>query len=325
MRLTHVIESQQFEINWLIEELFPLADKMEKVVKKKHGWYWFKYFFDRRALAGKEMISLYYEPSTRTRVSHEIAMVKQGGNIASATEHAKIFSSIAKGESIEDSVRVFNGYYPDVIVIRTDEEGMAKRAAAVSAVPIINAGDGVGQHPTQALLDLYTIYKEFGRVTGISIAMCGDLNRGRTVRSLSYLLGKFPDVKIYFVSPEVARMRDDIKNYLKRHNIWFTEERDLRTIASKVDVIYQTRTQKEREERGELLTEHEKNLGFYIVNQEILDRMKKDAIIMHPLPRNEEIAPEVDSDHRAAYFRQAENGLYIRMALLRLILKPKRN
>jgi len=165
--------------------------------------------------------------------------------------------------------------------------------------------------------------KEIGRIAGIAIAMCGDLNRGRTVRSLSYLLGKFPEVKIYFVSPEVARMRDDIKDYLKKHKVWFTEEyNDLRTVAPKVDVIYQTRTQKER---GELLIKYEKNPGFYVVNQEVLDRMKKDAIVMHPLPHTEEIAPEVDSDPRAAYFRQAENGLYIRMALLRSILKPKRN
>jgi len=322
MRLKYVIEAQQFEVDWLLNDLFPLADKMERIVKKKHGWYWLRYFFDRRALAGKEMISLYYEPSTRTRISHEEAMIKLGGKVASATEHAKVFSSAAKGETIEDTIRVLNSYYPDVIVLRSDEEGMAKRAAAVSLVSIINAGDGTGQHPTQALLDLYTIQKEIKRIAGISIAMVGDLARGRTVRSLSYLLGKFPDVKIYFVSPEVAQMRDDIKDYLKRHGVWFTEEHDLRIIAPKVDVIYQTRTQKER---GKLLMKYEKDPGFYIVNQEVLDLMKEDAIVMHPLPHTEEIAPEVDFDPRAVYFRQAENGLYIRMALLRLILQPKRN
>jgi len=317
MKLKHIIEAQQFEVDWLLNELFPLADKMERIVKKKHGWYWLRYFFDRRALAGKEMISLYYEPSTRTRISHEEAMIKLGGKVVSATEHAKVFSSAAKGETIEDTIRVLNNYYPDVIVLRSDKEGMAKRAAAVSLVSIINAGDGTGQHPTQALLDLYTIQKEIGRIAGISIAMVGDLARGRTVRSLSYLLGKFPDVKIYFVSPEVARMRDDIKDYLKRQRIWFTEERDLRVVAPKVDVIYQTRTQKER---GELLLKYEKNPGFYIINQDVLDSMKRDAIIMHPLPRVDEIAPEVDKDPRAAYFRQAENGLYVRMALLKMIL-----
>jgi len=281
MKLYHIIEAQQFEQKWLEKELFPLADKMGKVAKKGGSI----------VLSGKRMVTFFYEPSTRTRASFEIAMDLLGGKTVFSTENARQFSSVAK-------------------------------AAAVSSVPIINAGDGTGQHPTQALLDLYTIHKEIGRIAGISIAMCGDLNRGRTVRSLSYLLGKFPDVKIYFVSPEVARMRDDIKDYFKRHNVWFTEEHDLRIVAPKVDVIYQTRTQKER---GELLTKYEKNPGFYIVNQEVLNKMKKGAIIMHPLPRIEEITPEVDSDPRTAYFRQAENGLYIRMALLKLLLKPKRN
>jgi len=312
MKLKHIIEAQQFNRKWSEEELFPLADEMEKIAKKGGS----------DILSGKRMASLFYEPSTRTRASFEMAMDMLGGRVVFSTENARQFSSAAKGETLEDTIRILNGYRPDVIVLRYDEEGGAKRAAEVSRVPIVNAGDGGGQHPTQALLDIYTIKKELGRIDGISIAMVGDLARGRTVRSLSYLLGKFPDVKIYFVSPEVARMRDDIKDYLKKHNVWFTEENDLRTIAQKVDVIYQTRTQKER---GELLIKYEKNPGFYIVNQEVLDRMKKDAIIMHPLPHTEEIAPEVDLDPRAAYFRQAENGLYIRMALLRLMLKPKRN
>jgi aspartate carbamoyltransferase catalytic subunit len=312
MKLHHIIEAQQFEQEWLEKELFPLADEMEKVAKRGGS-------ID---LSGKRMVTFFYEPSTRTRASFEIAMDLLGGKTVFSTENARQFSSVAKGETIEDTVKVLSGYRPDVIVLRTDEEGMVLRAAAVSSVPIINAGDGIGQHPTQALLDLYTIHKEIGKITGISIAMCGDLNRGRTVRSLSYLLGKFPDIKIYFVSPEAARMRDDIKDYLKRHNVWFAEEPDLRIVAPKVDVIYQTRTQKER---GELLTKYEKNPGFYIVNQEVLNKMKKGAIIMHPLPHIEEITPEVDSDPRATYFRQAENGLYVRMALLKLLLKPKRN
>lgn len=317
MKLKHVIESQQFEVGWLLAELFPLADEMEKVVKKRHNWYWFRYFFARRTLGGKEMASLFYEPSTRTRASFEIAMRKLGGKVVFSTENAREFSSAAKGETLEDTIRVVCSYQPQVIVLRYHEEGGAERAAGVSTVPIINGGDGPGQHPTQALLDLYTIQKEIGRIAGISIAMVGDLARGRTVRSLSYLLGKFPDVKIYFVSPEVARMRDDIKDYLGRHGVWFTEERDLRTVAPKVNVIYQTRTQKER---GELFLKYEKNPGFYVVNEKILDLMKKDAIIMHPLPRTEELAPEVDLDPRAAYFRQAENGLYVRMALLKILL-----
>jgi len=306
-KLHHIIEAQQFDRDFLEKKFFPLAKEVEKVVKEGGS----------NILSGKRMISLFYEPSTRTRASFEMAMDMLGGKVVFSTENARQFSSAAKGETLEDTIRILNGYYPDVIVLRYDEEGGAKRAAAVSKVPIINAGDGTGQHPTQALLDLYTVQKEIGKIAGTAIAMVGDLARGRTVRSLSYLYAKFPGVKIYFVSPEVAKMRDDIKNYLKKHQVWFEEGNDLREVASKVDVIYQTRIQKER---GNLLEKHDEKGSFCVVNQEILNLMKKDAIIMHPLPHVEEIAPEVDLDPRAAYFRQAENGLYIRMALLKMIL-----
>ncbi len=306
-KLHHIIESQQFDRDFLEKALFPLAQKMEKVAKEGGS----------KALSGKRMITLFYEPSTRTRASFEMAMDLLGGKVVFSTENARQFSSAVKGETLEDTIRILNGYRPDVIVLRYDEEGGAKRAAEVSKVPIINGGDGTGQHPTQALLDLYTIQKEIGKIAGISVAMVGDLARGRTVRSLSYLLTKFPGVKIYFISPQVAKMRDDIKDYLKRKRVWFTEGNDLREVAPKIEVIYQTRTQKER---APLLADPEKENGFYIINQEVLDLMKKDAIIMHPLPHVEEIAPEVDLDPRAVYFRQAENGLYIRMALLKMIL-----
>jgi len=259
---------------------------------------------------------VFYEPSTRTRLSFESAMMRLGGRVIS-TENAREFSSAAKGETLEDTIRIVDGY-ADVIVLRHYESGAAERAARVSSVPIINAGDGPGQHPTQALLDLYTIEKELGHVDGISIAMVGDLANGRTVRSLCYLLAKYKDVKMYFVAPDVVRMRDDIKEYLKRHRIPFYEEEDLKEVASKVDVIYQTRIQKER--FGDRIEDYERARGVYIINHEILDAMKPDAIIMHPLPRVDEIAPEVDEDPRAAYFRQAQNGLYIRMALLKMVL-----
>ena len=309
-KLHHIIESQQFDRNFLEKKLFPLAKEMEKVAKEGGS----------DILTGKRMITLFYEPSTRTRASFEMAMDLLDGKVVFSTENARQFSSAAKGETLEDTIRILNGYRPDVIVLRYDEEGGAKRAAEVSQVPIINAGDGTGQHPTQALLDLYTIHKEIGRISDTSIAMVGDLTKGRTVRSLSYLYTKFPGVKIYFISPEATKMRDDIKEYLKEKRIRFEEGNDLREVASKVDVIYQTRTQKER---GSLLEKDDKS--FSLVNQEVLNLMKKDAIVMHPLPHTEEIAPEVDLDPRAAYFRQAENGLYIRMALLKLLLKPKRN
>jgi aspartate carbamoyltransferase catalytic subunit len=306
-KLYHIIGAQQFNQPWLEEEFFPLVKEMEKVVEEGGS----------NILSGKKMISLFYEPSTRTRASFEMAMDMLGGRVVFSTENARQFSSAAKGETLEDTIRILNGYRPDVIVLRCDEEGGAKRAAKVSQAPIINAGDGAGEHPTQALLDIYTIKRELGRISGISIAMVGDLTRGRTVRSLSRLLTKFDIRKIYFVSSEVAKMRDDIKGELKRYGALFAEKNDLRDIAKEVDVIYQTRTQKER---GELLDRFEKTPSFCVVNQEVLDLMKKNAIVMHPLPHTEEIAPEVDSDPRAAYFRQAENGLYVRMALLKMIL-----
>ena len=307
MKLKHVIESQQFTRTWLEDEFFPQVRQMEQIVELGGS----------DDLSRKRMITFFYEPSTRTRCSFEVAMDMLGGKVVFSTEAAAQFSSLVKGETIEDTIRVLNSYRPDVIVLRTEEEGTAKRVAEISSVPIINAGDGTGQHPTQALLDIYTILKEIGRIAETSIAMVGDLARGRTVRSLAYLCAKFPNVRIYFVAPEVAKMRDDVKEYLRRHRVWFSEETDLRTVAPEVDVIYRTRIQ---QERGSLLARYGKEKGFFVVNQEILDRMKKDAIVMHPLPRIDEISPEVDSDPRAAYFRQAENGLYVRMALLKMLL-----
>ncbi len=307
MKLKHIIEARQFEREWLEKELFPLAKTMEDIVKKKGS----------AVLEGKRMIVFFYEPSTRTRCSFEMAMDLLGGKVVFTTENARQFSSIAKGETLEDTIRVLNRYYPDVIVLRYDEEGGVKRAAQFSSVPIINAGDGTGEHPTQALLDIYTIQKEMGRIDEISIAMVGDLARGRTAHSLSYLLGKFSGIKIYFVSPETLRMRNEIKDYLKEQNVRFSEETDLRKVAPLVDVIYRTRIQTER---GSSTKESQESESFYVVNQEILNLMRKEAIIMHPLPRVEEISPEADKDPRAAYFRQAENGLYVRMALLQAIL-----
>lgn len=221
MKLTHVIEAQQFSREWLEKELFPLTERMEEIAQRD----------GESSLTGKRMITFFYEPSTRTHASFCLAMSLLGGQVAFSTENARQSSSVAKGETIEDTIRVLASYRPDVIVLRTDQEGMVKRAAEFSSVPIINAGDGMGQHPTQALLDLYTIKKELGKIDGISLAMVGDLARGRTVRSLCYLLGKFADIKIYFISPEVLRMRDDIKDYLQRHNIPFSEGFDLREVA----------------------------------------------------------------------------------------------
>ena len=211
--LQHFIESQQLTKS-LIFSLFQRADHLRK---GSHD-----------VLKGKLLATLFYEPSTRTRLSFESAMLKLGGQVVT-TENAKEFSSTVKGESLEDTIRVLSSYV-DAIVIRHFEEGAAKRAADISTIPIINAGDGKGQHPSQALLDMYTIYRELGRLEQIRIIMIGDLVHGRTVRSLSYLLGKFENIEIIFMSPENLRMCDDIKDYLNRHNVKWREETDLQKI-----------------------------------------------------------------------------------------------
>jgi len=305
MKLHHVIEAQQFDLPTMTR-LFEVAEEMERVVARG----------GITDYQNRIMATLFYEPSTRTRFSFETAMHRLGGHVIS-TENAAEFSSVAKGETLEDTIRILNGY-ADVIVIRHKEVGSAKRAAAVSRVPVINAGDGAGQHPTQALLDLYTIRKDIGAIDGLRIAMVGDLAQGRTVRSLAYLLSKFQGVKIYFVAPPLLKMKEDILDHLKERNVWWTEETELDKVLPEVDVVYQTRVQKER--FGDRIADYEQCRGVYIITPESLRLMKPKAIIMHPLPRLEEIAMEVDADPRAAYFRQAQNGLYVRMALLTMVL-----
>jgi aspartate carbamoyltransferase catalytic subunit len=302
-RLKHVIESQQFSRN-LLEQIMTRASEMEREPHRAAG-----------RLQGRVMAALFYEPSTRTRLSFEAAMLRLGGS-AMGTDNAREFSSAAKGETLEDTIRIVNGY-ADVIVLRHDEDGAARRAAAVSAVPVINAGDGRGQHPTQALLDIYTIRAELGRVDGVEIAMVGDLANGRTVRSLTYLLSKYRDVRIWFVAPQAVAMRQDIKDHLDEHNVEWNETEDLDSILGKVDVVYQTRIQKERFTD---LADYMAVRGVYRITPETMQRLGPQAIVMHPLPRVDEIDPEVDADPRAAYFRQARNGLFIRMALLDMVL-----
>ncbi len=298
----HIIESQQFSPEILFQ-LFKRADELRKN--------------SDNCLKGKIMTTLFYEPSTRTRLSFESAMLKLGGSVM-GTENAKEFSSAIKGESMEYSIRVISRYC-DCIVLRHSEEGAAMSASKVSKVPIINAGDGKGQHPSQALLDVYTIYREFGKLENLKIVMVGDLASGRTVRSLCYLLGKFEGNEIIFVSPENLKIGNDIKDYLKKHNTKFNEENDLNKILSEVDVVYMTRIQRERI----VLENYEKAKGKFVINQNNLNSIKPNSRIMHPLPHVEEIDLPIDvesNDKRIAYFRQAENGLYIRMALLDLIL-----
>jgi aspartate carbamoyltransferase catalytic subunit len=300
MTLKHVVESQQFTVP-LLMELFDRSRLMERVVARG----------GTLDYQNRILVSLFYQPSTRTRFSFEAAMHRLGGRVLS-TEHARAFSSEIEAEQVEDSIRII-GSYCDVIVIRHHEPGGAARAAKVSPVPIINAGDGDGgQHPTQALLDLYTIYRE-RPLDGLSVAFIGELDRGRTARSLTYLLAKFERVKLFFVSPPELQMRNDILQYLDRHGVRYELESDIDRVLGEVDVIYQTRIRPERLPRT--------GTNRYAINSSVLQRMKPDAMILHPLPRTVELDKTVDDDPRALYFRQAANGLYVRMALLTMLLE----
>ncbi|MBN1151437.1 aspartate carbamoyltransferase [candidate division WOR-3 bacterium] len=305
MKIQHVIEAQQFNRE-LLEKIFEESEEMENIA----------FSGGSEILKHSIMATVFYEPSTRTRLSFESAMLRLGGEVIS-TENAKEFSSAAKGESLQDTIRTLQ-CYSDIIVLRHYESGAAKSAVEVAKVPVINAGDGSGQHPTQSLLDMYTIKQTFSKFENLNIAMVGDLENGRTVRSLSYLLAKYQGVKIIFVSPDCLKMRDDIKEYLDRHSIKWEETGDLREVASQVDVIYMTRIQRER-----LLdrpNDYEEARGKFVVDKTIIDLMKKEAILLHPLPRVDEISTDVDSNYRSVYFKQAQNGLFVRMALLKMCL-----
>jgi aspartate carbamoyltransferase catalytic subunit len=301
--LFHLVEAQQFTKKEL-RELFDLSDRMEKLAPlKREG-----------CLRGKVLCSLFFIPSLRTRFSFEAGMLRLGGDILS-TETAEAFSSELKGR-FEDTIRVASDL-SDVIILRHYASGSARRAATVSRVPVINAGDGAAQHPTQALIDLYTIDHHQGGVDGCSIAMVGDLT-SRSVRTLCYFLAKFHGVHIYFISPDVTKAKDDIKEYLQRHKVWFSEITDsgvgLAEVAEKADVVYMTQLTKEH--FADRYDEYERAFGNYLLNTDVLNRMKKTALIMHPLPRGSELPVEVDQDHRAVYVHQTRYGLHLRMAIL---------
>ncbi len=301
MKLNHIVESQQFTVPRLME-LFKRTEEMKKIVARG----------GTRDYDNKIMATLFYKPSTRTRFSFESAMYRLGGKVLS-TENAKEFSSEIQGEMLEDTIKIISNYC-DVIVLRHNEEGGAKRAAAVSSVPIINAGDGSGgQHPTQALLDLYTIFNECHTLDGLSVAFIGALDKGRTVRSLAYLLSKFDRVKLYFIAPNELQIKSDILEHLDENHISYELSNKVDKIIDRVDVVYQTRIDKER------LINQNIDFNLYNIDMTILQKMKFNSIIMHPLPRSVEIDPAVDHDKRAAYFRQSKNGLYVRMALLTMI------
>lgn len=309
MKLQHIITTQQLLKIDLVEEIFNLADKFKKLDSQKKT---------SKILNNKLLATVFYEPSTRTRFSFESAMLKLGGGVVT-TESAGHFSSAIKGESLEDTIRVLGGYV-DAIVLRHPDVGASKKAVAVSQVPIINAGDGSDEHPTQALLDLYTIKKELGRINNFSIAMVGDLLYGRTIHSLIYLFSLCRDIKIFLVSPPELKLPVSYKTFIKKQKIDFVETENLNDVLPQINILYVTRIQKERFGSVGL---YEKVKNSFVINKKNLKLLKKDAVIMHPLPRVSEINSEIDSDPRAAYFRQAQNGLYIRMALLDLVLRGR--
>jgi len=298
----HIVAVEQFERDWVMS-LFQSAEGMKSVAA------------NAPLLPGGVLATLFYEPSTRTRLSFESAMLRLGGQVIS-TENAREFSSAIKGESVEDTVRIVAGY-ADGIVIRHHEQGAAARAAAVSPVPVINGGDGPGEHPTQALLDFFTIHDELGQIDDLTVALVGDLRFGRAVRSLALLFRLSRKVELLFVSPDAVPMGDDIRRALDAAGVRYRDEPDLGAALKVADVVYQTRIQRERFVTQE---EYRAAQGIYVIDQGSMSLLGPHAIVMHPLPRVDEIRPEVDADPRAAYFRQARNGVYIRMALLHQLL-----
>ena len=287
-----------------LEYIFGVAHEMREMVLRVGT-------FD--LLKGKILANLFYEPSTRTSSSFTSAMERLGGSLIPINEVH--YSSVAKGESLPDTIRTLE-CYADVIVLRHPEVGASALAARYAQKPIINAGDGVGEHPTQALLDLFTIYEELGEVDGLIVTMLGDLKYGRTVHSLARLLSLY-DVKINFVSPDILKIPSEIINEIEVNGTSQAEFNKLESVIPETDVLYVTRVQKERFKD---LAEYEKVKSAFVITPDTLNDAKERMIIMHPLPRVGEISMEVDDDPRAAYFRQMEYGLYVRMALLAMVL-----
>ena len=265
-----------------------------------------------RNMEGKIVATLFFEPSTRTRLSFESAANRLGARVISVASAAS--SSAAKGESLADTIRTVDGY-ADVIVMRHPMNGSAQIAADNAKHPFINGGDGSGQHPTQALLDIYTIRKEKGALGGQTVTFVGDLKYGRTVHSLSYFMTLYGN-KMFFVSPKSLKMPSEITDDLRSRGAKIEETDNLKQALSVSDIVYITRIQKERFED---LSEYEKVKGSYIINKAMINQAKKGITVLHPLPRIDEISIDVDDYEGAAYFRQAHNGVYIRMALLALI------
>jgi len=299
-----ILSVDQFDRDKL-NYIFSRGREMREMVGRVHG---------TDLLKGRVLACLFYEPSTRTSASFIAAMERLGGSVIPITQGVQ-FSSVSKGETLADTIRTLE-QYSDVIVLRHPEIGSAQVAAEAAGIPVINAGDGPGEHPSQALLDLFTIREEMGRIDGLKIAMVGDLRYGRTVHSLTKLLLHF-DVSLRFVSPEILRMPLKIMNEVRDRGLNVRETHDVADVIENADVLYVTRVQKERFSD---LAQYDEVKGQYIITPDLMRQAKEKMVVMHPLPRVGEISTDVDADPRAAYFRQVRNGMYIRMALLAAVL-----
>jgi aspartate carbamoyltransferase catalytic subunit len=297
-----LIEPDNFSLPEM-DALFSLAEKIENNDK-----------YLRESCRGKLLAALFFEPSTRTRLSFEAAMLRLGGSCLGFAD--PVSSSASKGESLADTVRMAASY-ADVIVMRNPKEGAALLASRYSPVPVINAGDGGHHHPTQTLTDLLTIYRLRGSIENLTVGFCGDLKFGRTVHSLAEALARYPRIKIVFISPEELVAPEYITQSLKNANIEFTETRNFDEAMGHLDVLYMTRVQRERFFNEE---DYIRLKDTYVLNREKMELAKKELIVLHPLPRVNEIAVEVDADPRAAYFKQAKYGMFARMALVASIL-----
>jgi len=287
-----------------LDEIFKLADK---IMERPEDY--------QKIAFGKILATLFYEPSTRTRFSFEAAMLRLGGQVVGFSEPNS--TSVSKGETVADTIRVV-GCYADIVAMRHPKEGAPKIAAMYSEIPIINAGDGGHQHPTQTLTDLLTIRNITGKLTDKAIGICGDLKFGRTVHSLIKALSRYKNNKFILISPNELKIPDYIKKeILQKNNIEFVEAHKLEKVIGSLDILYMTRVQKERFFNEE---DYIRLKDSYILDKEKLELAKKDMIILHPLPRVNEIAYEVDDDPRACYFRQAKFGMYVRMALMAKLL-----
>ncbi len=297
--MRHLISANELSQE-ILTELFKRADEI-----RENG----KQYADR--LKGKIIATLFFEPSTRTRLSFDSAVMRLGGDVLS-TENANGNSSATKGESLLDTIRIVENY-ADAIIIRHPDNHSSSEAARISTVPIINAGSGNKEHPTQSLLDVYTIYKRFGKIDGLKIALFGDLKFGRTAHSLMELLNQYQNVEVYCLAAGDLKLPEEEYNSHVLPNITFHECTTISEVPKEINVIYQTRIQKER------------NDGIACepirIDKKILDQFSNEVILLHPLPRNDEISPELDDDKRAMYFEQAKNGLYVRMALLTKIFE----